>query len=148
VDSTAHAAAMGDRRWRAVLEQHDAIVRREVEAHRGVLVKTTGDGALATFDGPGRAVRAALGVREAVAALGLEVRGAVHAGEVERRGDDVAGIAVHIGARLVDLAASGEILVSGTVKDLVVGSDLAFADRGVAELKGIPGEWRVFVALG
>jgi len=148
VDSTVHAAAMGDRQWRAVLDQHDAVTRREVERHRGVVVKQTGDGLLATFDGPGRAVRAALAIREALPALGLEVRAGVHTGEIERRRDDVAGIAVHIGARLAADAAPGEVLASGTVKDLVVGSDLEFADRGVTELKGVPGEWRVFAAMG
>jgi class 3 adenylate cyclase len=148
VDSTIHAVAMGDRQWRAVLEQHDTSCRREVERHRGVLVKHTGDGLLATFDGAGRAVRAAVAVREAVAPLGLEIRGGVHTGEIERRGDDVAGIAVHIGARLAAVAEPGEILVSGTVNDLVVGSGLAFSERGVVELKGVPGEWRVYRAEG
>jgi class 3 adenylate cyclase len=148
VDSTVHAATLGDRQWRAVLEQHDALARREVERHRGVVVKQTGDGLLATFDGPGRAVRAATALREAVAVLGLEVRVGIHTGEVERRGDDVAGIAVHIGARLGALAAPGDVLVSGTVADLVVGSGLEFEDRGTTTLKGVPGEWRVLAALG
>jgi class 3 adenylate cyclase len=148
VDSTVHAATMGDRQWRAVLEQHDAMARLEVERQRGVVVKQTGDGLLATFDGPGRAVRAAQAIRDAVGALGLQVRAGVHTGEVERRGDDVAGIAVHIGARLAARAEPGEVLVSGTVRDLVVGSDLEFDDRGVIRLKGVPGEWRTFVAMG
>lgn len=148
VDSTVHAATMGDRQWRAVLEQHDTLARLEVERHRGVIVKQTGDGLLATFDGPGRAVRAALAIRDAVGALGLAVRAGVHTGEVERRGDDVAGIAVHIGARLATQAEPGEVLVSATVKDLVAGSGLEFADRGAVELKGVPGEWRTFVAMG
>jgi class 3 adenylate cyclase/pimeloyl-ACP methyl ester carboxylesterase len=148
VDSTAHAATMGDRRWRAVLEQHDAIARREVERHRGVVVKQTGDGLLATFDGPGRAVRAALGIRDAVKPLGIQVRAGIHTGEIERRADDVAGIAVHIGARIGALASPDEILVSGTVNDLVFGSGLEFEDRGVAALKGVPGEWRIFATLG
>jgi class 3 adenylate cyclase len=146
VDSTDRASTMGDRQWRAVLEQHDAITRREVERHRGVFVKGTGDGALATFDGPGRAVRAALALDAAVAPLGVQVRAGLHTGEIERRGDDVAGIAVHIGARLSALAGPGEVLVSGTVKDLVLGSDLEFDDRGAHTLKGVPGEWQVWAA--
>jgi class 3 adenylate cyclase/pimeloyl-ACP methyl ester carboxylesterase len=144
VESTVHAAEMGDRRWRAVLEQHDEITRREVERHRGVVVKRTGDGVLATFDGPGRAVHAALAFEQAIAPLGLQLRVGVHTGEIERRDDDVAGIAVHIGARLSALAAPNEILVSNTVKDLTVGSDLAYADRGRRELKGIPGDWQLW----
>jgi class 3 adenylate cyclase/pimeloyl-ACP methyl ester carboxylesterase len=146
VDSTVHAAEMGDRRWRAVLEQHDGVVRREVERHRGVVVKTTGDGVLATFDGPGRAVHAALALEQAVAPLGLQVRAGVHTGEIERRDGDVAGIAVHIGARLGSLAGANEVLVSNTVKDLTVGSDLVYADRGHHELKGVPGDWQVWAA--
>jgi len=146
VDSTVHAAEMGDRRWRAVLEQHDDVVRREVERQRGVVVKTTGDGVLATFDGPGRAVRAALALEQAVAPLGLQVRAGVHTGEIERRDGDVAGIAVHIGARLGSLAGANEVFVSNTVKDLTVGSDLVYADRGHHELKGVPGDWQVWAA--
>jgi class 3 adenylate cyclase/pimeloyl-ACP methyl ester carboxylesterase len=146
VESTDRASALGDRQWRAVLEQHDAITRREVERHRGVFVKGTGDGALATFDGPGRAVRAALALDAAVAPLGVHVRAGLHTGEIERRGDDVAGIAVHIGARLSALAGPGEVLVSGTVKDLVLGSGLEFEDRGVHTLKGVPGTWPVWAA--
>jgi len=146
VDSTVHAAEMGDRRWRAVLEQHDEVTRREVERHRGVVVKRLGDGVLATFDGPGRAVHAALAFEQAVAPLGLQLRAGVHTGEIERRGDDVAGIAVHIGARLSALAAPNEVLVSNTVKDLTVGSDLQYADRGRHELKGVPGDWQIWTA--
>jgi pimeloyl-ACP methyl ester carboxylesterase/class 3 adenylate cyclase len=146
VDSTAHAAEMGDRRWHAVLEQHDDITRREVERYRGVLVKRTGDGVLATFDGPGRAVHAALALEQAVAPLGLQVRAGVHTGEIARLGDDLAGIAVHIGARLCALAGGNEVLVSNTVKDLTVGSDLAYADRGRYELKGVPGDWQIWAA--
>ncbi len=146
VDSTAHAAEMGDRRWHAVLEQHDDITRREVERHRGVLVKRTGDGVLATFDGPGRAVHAALALEQAVAPLGLQVRAGVHTGEIARLGDDVAGIAVHIGARLCALAGANEVLVSNTVRDLTVGSDLAYTDRGRHDLKGVPGDWQVWAA--
>jgi len=146
VDSTLHAAEMGDRRWRAVLEQHDEITRREVERHRGVLVKRMGDGVLATFDGPGRAVHAALAFEQAVAPLGLQLRVGVHTGEIERRDGDVAGIAVHIGARLSALAGPNEVLVSNTVKDLTIGSDLAYADRGFHALKGVPGDWQVWAA--
>jgi class 3 adenylate cyclase len=146
VDSTNRAAALGDRQWRGVLEQHDVIARREVERQRGVFVKGTGDGVLATFDGPGRAVRAALAFASAVAPLGLQLRAGIHTGEIERRGDDVAGIAVHLGARLSDLAAPGEVLVSGTVKDLVLGSELSFTDRGRHALKGVPGDWQVWAA--
>jgi len=147
VDSTVHAAEMGDRRWRAVLEQHDEITRREVELHRGVLVKRTGDGVLATFDGPGRAVHAAVALEQAVAPLGLQVRAGVHTGEIERRDDDdVAGIAVHIGARLSALAGPNEVLVSNTVKELTVGSDLEYSDRGRHELKGVPGDFQVWAA--
>ena len=146
VDSTDLASSLGDRQWRAVLEQHDTITRREVERSRGVFVKNTGDGALATFDGPGRAVRAALALDSALAPLGLRLRAGVHTGEIERRGDDVAGIAVHIGARLSALAEPGEVLVSNTVKDLVLGSEIEFFDRGVHALKGVPGEWQVWSA--
>jgi class 3 adenylate cyclase len=147
VDSTVHAATMGDRQWRAVLEQHDTVTRREIERNRGVVVKGTGDGVLATFDGPGRAVQAALALHDAVAPLNLRIRAGIHTGEVERRGeDDVAGIAVHIGARLNALAGPGDVLVSGTVKDLVLGSGLVFADRGRHELKGVPGDWQVWAA--
>ena len=146
VDSTDLASKFGDRQWRAVLEQHDTITRRAVERSRGVFVKNTGDGALATFDGPGRAVRAALALDSAVAPLGIRLRAGVHTGEVERRGDDVAGIAVHIGARLSALAQAGEVLVSNTVKDLVLGSEIGFVDRGVHALKGVPGDWQVWAA--
>ena len=146
VDSTVHAATMGDRQWRAVLEQHDTITRREVERYRGVLVKSTGDGVLATFDGPGRAVQTACALSDGVAALNLRIRAGIHTGEIERRGDDVAGIAVHIGARLNALAEPGDVLVSGTVKDLVLGSDFDFEDRGIHALKGVPGDWQVWAA--
>jgi class 3 adenylate cyclase len=144
VDSTVHAATLGDRQWRAVLEQHEAVTRREIERHRGVVVNRSGDGLLATFDGPGRAVHAALAIRDAVAPLSLQVHSGVHTGEIERLGDDVAGLAVHIGARLGSLAKAGEVLVSNTVKDLTVGSALQYADRGQHELKGVPGDWQVW----
>jgi class 3 adenylate cyclase len=146
VDSTARAVAMGDRSWRALLEQHDTYAARAVEQHRGVVVKRTGDGLLATFDGPGRGVRAARAVQDAVRPLGIDVRAGLHTGEVERRADDVAGIGVHIGARVSALAGPGEVLVTSTVKDLVIGSELLFDDRGTRKLKGVPGDWHLWAA--
>lgn len=146
VDSTVQASQLGDRAWRELLEQHDTYATNAVEAQQGVVVKRTGDGLLATFDGPGRGVRAALAVRDAVRPLGIDVRAGLHTGEIERRGDDVAGIGVHIGARVGGLAGPGEVLVTSTVKDLVIGSDLGFADRGTQELKGVPGEWHLWAS--
>ncbi len=148
VDSTRLAAELGDRRWRDVLAAHDDVVAREIERYRGRLVKSTGDGVLATFDGPARAIRSAEAIRAAVRGLGVEVRAGLHTGECEVIGDDVGGLAVHIGARVGAAAAPGEVLVSGTVKDLVVGSGLAFGDRGSRELRGVPGEWRLFAVEG
>lgn len=144
VGSTSRAAEMGDRDWRALLDAHDAIVRAELTRFRGREVSTAGDSFLATFDGPQRAIRCAIGIREALRPLGIEVRAGLHTGEVEVRGEDVGGIAVHIGARVSALAASGEVLVSSTVKDLVVGSGIEFDDREAHTLKGVPGEWRLF----
>ena len=144
VDSTRRAAELGDRNWRALLDAHDAVVRAQLGRFRGREVKTVGDGFLATFDGPARAIRCAVAIREAVRALGLEVRAGVHTGEVEIRGEDVGGIAVHIGARVSAQAGAGEVLVSSTVKDLVVGSGLNFEDRGARELKGVPGTWNLY----
>jgi len=144
VGSTAHAARLGDERWRYLLQRHDELVRAELERWRGQEVKTVGDGFLATFDGPARAVRCAEAIVRGVEAEGLEVRAGLHTGECERIGDDVGGIAVHIGARVADLASAGEVLVSSTVKDLVVGSGLSFGERGTHELRGVPGEWRLF----
>jgi pimeloyl-ACP methyl ester carboxylesterase len=141
--STERAAAMGDARWRNVLTEHDRLVRVEVERRRGRIVKSTGDGALATFDGPARAIAGAAAIRAAVAELGLEVRAGLHTGECELMGDDVGGIAVHIGARVAATAEPGEIRVSRTVADLVAGSGLEFEDRGEHELKGVPGSWRL-----
>jgi class 3 adenylate cyclase/alpha-beta hydrolase superfamily lysophospholipase len=146
VDSTATAARLGDRTWRQVLDEHDRVVADEVARARGRVVKTTGDGALAVFDGPARAVRCAQSVLRAVRGLGIEARAGVHTGEVEQRGDDVGGIAVHIGARVASAAGAGQLLVSRTVVDLVVGSGLEFADAGVHELKGVPGQWPLFAA--
>jgi pimeloyl-ACP methyl ester carboxylesterase len=142
--STDQAAQLGDRRWRDLLEQHHASVRRELVRFDGLEVDTAGDGFFATFDGPARAIRCAQSIVEAVRPLGLEVRAGLHTGEVERVDGKVAGIAVNIGARVAAQADVGEVLVSGTVKDLVAGSGLEFEDRGVASLKGIPGEWRLF----
>ena len=147
VDSTHRAAAMGDAAWRELLDQHDAVVRRRLACFRGVEVVSTGDGFLATFDGPARAVRCALAITAAVRALGLEVRVGVHTGEVERRGDNVGGLGVHIGARVASLAGPGEVLVSYTVKGLVAGAGLGFVDRGPQWLRGVPEEWRVYAAL-
>jgi pimeloyl-ACP methyl ester carboxylesterase len=144
VGSTERAAALGDRRWSELLDEHDAVVSRHVEQFRGRYIKHTGDGCLATFDGPGRAIQCARATRTAVERLGIRIRAGLHAGEVEMRGDDVGGIAVHIGARICALADADEILVSSTVKDLVVGSGVTFLERGSQELKGVPGEWRLF----
>jgi class 3 adenylate cyclase len=144
VDSTATAARLGDRAYRDLLERHDATVRHHLTLHRGREIKTMGDGFLATFDGPARAIRCATSIREGLAPLGLRVCAGIHTGEVELIGDDVAGMAVNIGARIGALAGPGEVYVSSTVKELVVGSGLEFAGRGLHTLKGAPGEWRVF----
>jgi class 3 adenylate cyclase len=144
VSSTEQAAAVGDRRWKDRLEMHDAAVRRELQRFRGHEVKTTGDGFLATFDGPARAIRCAVATHEATDRMDLTLRIGVHTGEVERRGEDVAGLAVHIGQRVSALAGPGEILVSRTVTDLVAGSGLEFEERGDHELKGVPGRWALY----
>jgi class 3 adenylate cyclase len=144
VGSTEHAARLGDRRWKDLLGAHDALLGTEVERFRGRLVKSTGDGVLATFDGPGRAIRCASAITGAVRSLGVDVRAGLHTGEIELRGDDIAGMAVHIGARVAALAGAGEVLVSSTVRDLVAGSDIDFEDRGEHELKGVPGSWRIY----
>jgi len=146
VGSTALAADLGDARWRRLLGEHNLAARRQIERFGGALIDTAGDGLFATFDGPARAVRCAMAIRAGVAELGLEIRAGLHTGEIERIGSDVAGLAVHIGARIAALAQGGEVLVSSTIKDLVVGSGLAFEDRGLHELKGVPGEWRLFLA--
>jgi class 3 adenylate cyclase len=143
VSSTERAAALGDARWRSFLERHDEVVREELSRFEGKEVKTVGDGFLATFDGPARAIRCAEAIRSAVQGLGMEVRAGIHTGECEVMGDDVGGLAVHIAARVSALAGPGEILVSRTVRDLVVGSGLEFEDRGDHELKGVPGDWGV-----
>jgi class 3 adenylate cyclase len=146
VGSTGQATALGDRAWRELLQRHDDASRREFERFRGREVKQTGDGFLATFDGPARAVRCAAAIRDALAPLGLSLRTGVHTGECELRGADVSGIAVHIAARVGAAAAPGEVLVSSTVRDLVIGSGLEFEERGERELAGIPGSWRLFMA--
>lgn len=149
VDSTRRAAELGDRDWHALLDAHDAVVRSQLARFRGREVNTSGDGFLATFDGPQRAVRCAEAIRDALQALGIEVRAGLHTGECELRGDDIGGIAVHIGARVSALAGPAEVLVSSTLRDLVIGSGLRFTDRGTHQLKGVPGQWRLFaVAAG
>ena len=144
VSSTERAAALGDDAWTRTLDHHDTLVAREVERHRGRKINPTGDGILATFDGPARAVRCAQAICEGVQSLGIEVRAGLHTGEIELRDADIGGIAVHIGQRVSALAGPSEVLVSSTVKDLVAGSGITFADRGSHVLKGVPDEWRVF----
>jgi class 3 adenylate cyclase len=145
VGSTERAAQLGDRGWRRLLGQHDAVVHEQVESHRGRLVKRLGDGMLATFDGPSRAIDAALGIRDGVGKFGLDVRAGLHTGECELLDDgDVGGLAVHIGARVSAIAGPGEVLISGTVRDLIVGSSRTLSARGEQELKGVPGSWRIF----
>jgi class 3 adenylate cyclase len=148
VTSTERLAQVGDRRWKELLDQHDILVRRELERHRGRFVENTGDGILATFDGPARAIRCAHAIATSVKALGIEVRAGLHTGEVELRGEGVTGIGVNIAARVMATAGPGEVVVSSTVKDLVAGSGLRFADRGTHDLRGVPGEWRLFAVEG
>jgi class 3 adenylate cyclase len=148
VDSTRRAAEVGDREWRELLERHDRVTREEIARFQGREVKHTGDGFLATFDGPTRAVRCATTLAERMPELGIEVRSGLHSGECELRGDDIGGIAVHIGARIVAQARAREVLVSSTVKDLVNGSGITFEDRGTHVLKGIPAEWRLYAPVG
>jgi len=146
VDSTRRAADAGDRRWRELLHRHDELTRRQLDRFRGQEVKTLGDGFLATFDGPARGIECACAIRDGIGPLGLDVRAGLHTGECELHSEDVRGMAVNIGARVGALADANEVLVSSTVKDLVVGSDLDFADRGEHELKGVPGKWRLYAA--
>lgn len=145
-DSTARAAEMGDARWRDLLDRHDAAASEEVAGHNGVLIKSTGDGILARFDGPSRAVLCAHALGRRAEGLGLAIRAGVHTGEIELRGTDVGGLGVHIASRVASLASAGEILVSRTVKDLSVGSSMSFTDRGEYELKGVPESWRLYAA--
>ena len=148
VDSTATATRLGDRRWRDLLAQHQQDVRRQLDRFGGREVDTAGDGFFATFDGPAKAIRCARAIVDAAASPELAVRAGVHIGEVETLGAKVAGVAVHIGARVMANAGAGEVLVSSTVRDIVAGSGITFADRGVTELKGVPGEWRLFLVTG
>ncbi len=143
VGSTERAAELGDRRWKELLGDHHRLVRAELERSRGKEVRIAGDGFLATFDGPARAIRCACAIREAVRELEIEIRAGLHTGELELAETGIEGIAVHIGARIAELARAGEVLASSTVKDLVVGSGIDFADRGTHVLKGVPGEWHV-----
>jgi class 3 adenylate cyclase len=145
VDSTSRAVEMGDRDWHALLDAHDAVVRSQLTRFRGREVNTSGDGFLAMFDGSQRAIRCAMAIRDAVQALGIEVRAGLHTGECEVRGEDIGGIAVHIGARVSALAGPNDVLVSSTLRDLVIGSGLEFEERGAHQLKGVPGEWHLFV---
>jgi class 3 adenylate cyclase len=147
VGSTELALELGDGRWRDLLETHHATVRHELDVHRGREIKTTGDGFHAMFDGPARAIRCALSIRDAVVPLGLSVRVGLHTGELTLSGDDIEGIAVHIAARVVDLAYAGQVLVSQTVKDLVAGSEIKFVDQGLYSLKGMEDEWRLYSVL-
>ena len=147
VDSTAQAAALGDRSWRSIRERHDALVRGQLTRYRGREVKTMGDGFLATFDGPARAVRCAQAIVAGAGDLGIEVRAGLHTGEIELEGDDVTGIAVAIGARVGAIAQPSQVLVSQTIKDLTAGSGIVYSDRGEHELKGVPGPWRLHEAV-
>ena len=147
VGSTEHVAQLGDRRWKQLLEAHGDVVRKELDRHSGQEVKTTGDGFLATFDGPARAIRCAKAASDQMHRLGLEIRAGLHTGECELQNGDVGGIAVHIGARVMAAAEPGEVLVSSTVKDLTVGSDIEFDDRGTRELRGVPGTWRLYAVV-
>jgi len=148
VGSTERAAALGDRRWRGLLESHDAVTRTIIEDHRGRLVRLTGDGVLATFEGPGRAIRCAFALRDALDTLRIKIRAGLHTGEVELLGEDIGGIGVHVAARVLDKAGPGELLASAAVPLLVAGSGIAFEDRGEHELKGVPGTWRLFAVEG
>jgi class 3 adenylate cyclase len=144
VGSTERAAALGDRRWRQLMQSYYRLMRRHLERFRGLEVGTEGDGVFARFDGPARAVSCACTIRDGVQGLGLEIRAGLHTAEIEIRGDDLTGLAIHIGARVAALAGAGEVLVSRTVRDLVVGSGLAFVDRGAHVLKGVPDTWQVY----
>ena len=148
VGSTEQAARLGDRRWKELLATHDALVRTELDRFRGRVVKSTGDGVLATFDGPGRAIRCTCAIRDSLGSLGVDVRAGLHTGEIELLGEDVAGMAVHIAARVAATAGAGEVFVSSTVRDLVAGSGIEFHDRGEHGLKGVPSAWRLYAVAG
>lgn len=144
VGSTDLAAKLGDHRWKALLDACDDVVRRQLDAYHGRLVRNTGDGILATFDGPARGIRSALGIRDGIRDVGVDLRSGLHTGEIELRQTEIGGIAVHIAARVMSEAGPGEVFVSSTVKDLVTGSDLSFDDRGTRALKGVPREWQLY----
>jgi class 3 adenylate cyclase len=144
VDSTGKAAELGDSRWQRLLSSHNQVIKLQISKHRGRLVGTAGDGALALFDGPARAIRCALAIRDSIHDLGLRIRAGLHTGEVDVGGDDISGLAVHIGARIAALAEPDEVLVSRTVKDLVAGSGIEFLNRGTQDLKGVPDRWELF----
>jgi class 3 adenylate cyclase len=148
IDSTKQLIEHGDREWKAILDRHDALIDRALERYRGRRVHHTGDGVLATFDGPARAVQCACAIREGVTALGIEVRAGVHTGEIELRGDNVSGIAVHIGARVAARAGPSQVLVTRIVTDLVAGSGLRFTEHGEHELKGLPDSWHLYSVDG
>jgi len=147
VGSTDLASRLGDQHWRDLLDQHDRLVRRELERYHGTEVNTVGDGFIATFTSPSRAIECAESILESVSSIGLELRAGLHAGEIEVRGADIAGMVVHIGARVSAQAAAGEILVSSTVRELVTGSSRVLLDRGEHQLKGVPGGWRLFAVV-
>jgi pimeloyl-ACP methyl ester carboxylesterase/class 3 adenylate cyclase len=144
IGSTDLAAKLGDRRWREILDKHDEVIRDRLQAHRGRLHRATGDGILATFDGPGRAIHCAFEIRDALRGVGVEIRTGIHTGEIEFRGNEIGGIAVHIAARLMTEAGAGEVIASETVKALATGSGITFQDRGTKALKGVPDEWRLY----
>jgi class 3 adenylate cyclase len=148
VGSTERASELGDRRWRQLLDAHDGLVRDQLHRFRGREINTTGDGFFASFDGPARAIRCAKAIVASMVSLGVELRAGLHTGECEVREDDLSGLTVHIGARVGSLAGPGEVLVSGTVRDLVVGSGIEFTDRGEQVLKGVPGAWKLFAVTG
>lgn len=147
VSSTEHVAALGDQQWQHLLDKHDRLLEEQLDLFKARFVKPTGDGVVAAFDGAARAVRCAVAISMGVHDLGIEVRAGLHTGECSVRAADIAGIAVHISARVAAIAAPGEVLVSSTVRDVVVGSDLPFVDRGVHTLKGVPGKWAVYAAV-
>jgi pimeloyl-ACP methyl ester carboxylesterase len=148
VESTQRLAELGDKQWRGVLDEHHALVRRNLDRFQGDEVNTTGDGFLASFDGPARALRCACAIRDEVRTLGIDIRAGLHTGEVERRDGDLAGMAVHIGSRVAAAASASEVLASRTVKDLVTGSGIVFEDRGERQLKGVPGTWQLYAVNG
>ncbi len=147
VRSTERARELGDRRWHELLDVHDDVARRSVDEAGGEVIQSTGDGVLATFDGPGRGIRAAQAIRDGLRAISLDMRAGLHTGEVEHRTDGIGGIAVHLAARVMGEAGDGEVLVSRTVRDLVVGSDVRFEDRGSHVLKGVEGSWELFAVV-